>query len=66
MKYQDFSEFPMVLSVEDIADTLSIGRNKAYSLISSGRIRSLRLGNHYRIPREAFIAFLHGETEVAS
>ena len=52
MKYQDFSEFPMVLSVDDIADTLAI--------------RSLRLGNHYRIPREAFIAFLRGEAEMAS
>ncbi len=66
MKYQDFSEFPMVLSVDDIADTLAIGKNKAYGLVSSGRIRSLRLGNHYRIPREAFIAFLRGEAEMAS
>lgn len=57
MKYQDFSEFPMVLSVDDIADTLAIGKNKAYGLVSSGRIRSLRLGNHYRIHKLLKSAF---------
>lgn len=65
MKYTSFDQIPMVLSVEDIADTLEIGRNKAYGLISSGRIRALRLGNHYRVPREAFIDFLNGAIESA-
>lgn len=58
MVYKDFSSMPLVLNVEDIADTLSIGRNKAYGLINSGQLPALKLGNHYRIPREAFITFL--------
>jgi len=66
MKYNNFDQFPLVLSVADIADTLAIGRNKAYTLVSTGQIRALRLGNHYRIPREAFIAFLKGESKAAS
>ncbi|OUQ76170.1 hypothetical protein B5E43_12340 [Flavonifractor sp. An100] len=49
---------PFVLTVGDIADTLAIGRNKAYDLVNSGRIKALKLGNHYRIPRENFISFL--------
>ena len=49
---------PLVLSVTDLADTLSIGRNKAYELVNSGKIGSLRIGNSFRIPRESFIAFL--------
>ena len=58
MKYNRFEDMPMVLNVEDIADSLAIGRNKAYLLVSSGTIKSLKIGNHYRIPREAFIQFL--------
>lgn len=61
MKYIDFEQMPLFLSVDDISDTLAIGRNKAYNLVNSGQIKSLRLGNHYRIPRESFIAFVHGE-----
>ena len=49
---------PLVLSVEDIADTLAIGRNKAYALVNTGTIKALKIGQHYRIPREEFIAFI--------
>lgn len=66
MRYIDFEQMPMVLSVDDIADTLAIGKNKAYHLVNSGQIRALRLGNHYRIPREDFIAFICGGEAAAS
>lgn len=58
MTYTNFESMPLVLSVEDIADTLAIGRNKAYGLINSGTIKALRIGQHYRIPRDEFIRFL--------
>ena len=61
MTYVKYEDMPLVLNVEDIADTLMIGRNKAYNLVNSGKIKALRIGNHYRIPRDAFIAFLKGE-----
>ena len=58
MTYKNFESMPFVLTVGDIADTLAIGRNKAYDLVNSGRIKALKLGNHYRIPRENSISFL--------
>lgn len=63
MVYKDFESMPLVLSVIDIADTLSVGRNKAYELVNSGKIKSLRLGNNFRIPRESFIDFLKQSQE---
>ena len=39
MTYTSFDTMPLVLSVEDIADTLAIGRNKAYSLVNTGIIK---------------------------
>ncbi len=65
MTYTNFETMPMVLGVIDIADTLAIGRNKAYELVSSGAIRSIKIGQHYRIPREVFIEFLKNGVEHA-
>ena len=58
MVYNNFDVMPLVLSVEDIADTLAIGRNKAYSLVNNGTIKALKIGQHYRIPRDEFIEFV--------
>lgn len=63
MNYNNFESMPLVIGVIDIADTLKIGRNKAYELISSGAIKSLKVGNQYRVPRDAFISFIKGESQ---
>lgn len=63
MKYSNFEAMPLVLRVDDIADTLAIGRNKAYGLVNSGEIKALRLGQHFRIPREEFIRFVKAQLE---
>ncbi len=61
MRYFTFQSMPLVLEVRDIADTLQIGRNQAYKLISTGEIKAVKVGNQYRIPRESFIEFLLGD-----
>ena len=58
MVYHNFDSMPLFLSVEDVADTLAIGRNKAYGLVNSGTIKALKIGQHYRVPREEFIDFI--------
>ena len=58
MIYSNFETMPMVIEVSDIADTLNIGRNKAYELINSGAIPALKVGHQYRIPRDSFIKFI--------
>jgi len=58
MVYHNFDSMPLVLSVEDVADTLAIGRNKAYGLVNSGTIKALKIDQHYRVPREEFIDFI--------
>ena len=65
MKYTDFDTMPLFLNVEDIADTLSIGRNKAYALVNTGTIKALKIGQHYRIPREEFIKFVRNSAKSA-
>lgn len=52
---------PDVLTVEQLADVLSIGLNTAYSLVRSGRIASVRVGKQIRISKTALQKFLNSE-----
>jgi len=59
-EYNFLDELPLVLRVEDLIPILDIGRNTAYELIRSGRIRSVKVGRQIRIPRDAVVEFLSG------
>jgi excisionase family DNA binding protein len=58
MRYTDFDQLPVVLSVEDLTEILCIGRNTAYDLVRSGKIKSIRVGNQIRITKSALREFL--------
>lgn len=55
-----WDELPLVLTVEDLMPILDVGRNTAYELVRSGKIRSIKVGNQYRIPRDAVVEFVSG------
>ena len=59
-KYNSIDELPLVLRVEDLMTILDIGRNKAYELVRSGQIRSIKVGRQIRVPRDAVVEFLQG------
>ena len=54
----DYTNLPLILSVDQLAEVLCVGRNTAYDLVRSGQIRSVRVGRQIRIPRDALIDFL--------
>lgn len=41
---------PLLLSVDTAAQLLGIGRSKCYELVTSGALRSVRIGRARRIP----------------
>jgi excisionase family DNA binding protein len=49
---------PLLYTVPQITEMLSIGRTAAYELIKSGRLRSVKIGNSRRIPAVALDEFL--------
>lgn len=53
-----FQEFPDVVSVEDVAKMLGIGRNKAYELVHCKAIKSIRVGRKIKVPKINVIEFL--------
>ena len=56
--YVSYDDIPLIMTVEDLMPILLIGRNTAYELIRSGKIKSIRIGRQIRISRDALIAFL--------
>ena len=59
-KYWSLDDLPVTLRVEELMPILGIGRNIAYELVRSGRLRSIRVGRQVRIPKNALIEFLEG------
>lgn len=49
----DFSLDTALLKVEAVAHELQICRTRAYSLIRSGEIESIKIGASRRVPRKA-------------
>ena len=56
--YHSYDELPLTLRVEDLMPILNIGRNTAYELVRSGKIRSIRIGRQLRIPKDAIQDYL--------
>ncbi len=55
-----FSQFPDIMSVHDLSRALSIGLTKAYKLVNSGEIRSLKVSQGIRIPKAALLEYIFG------
>lgn len=56
IKIDDYSD---ILSVKEVQTILRIGRDAAYSLVSSNKIKSLRIGNQYRIPKQFLFDYIN-------
>lgn len=50
----------LLLTPEDAALVLSIGRSKLYELLTTGALRSVRIGTSRRIPFEELAAYVQG------
>ncbi len=48
-----------ILTVSDVMKILHIGRNKAYELLRSKEIPSIKIGKKYIIPKNMLIDFLY-------
>ena len=59
-----FADYPDIVSVEDLMQMLSIGRNTAYSLLQDGSIISFRIGECYKITKQSVIDFAQGSQAI--
>ena len=54
------ANYPDIMSVNDLRSALGIGRTKAYELIRSGEIRSIKVGKAIRIPKTILLDYVKG------
>ncbi len=47
-----------VLTVDDVAQILHIGKNTVYRLLNTGEIHSRRIGKKYIIPKKCVIDYI--------
>lgn len=47
-----------VLTPRDVIDILDVGKNTAYALLNSGRLRAFRVGRSWRVTTEALEEFM--------
>ena len=57
-EYQMFSEYKDVVSVDDVTKMLHLSRVTVYKLLKAGRIRTLKVGKKYIIPKQSVIDFI--------
>lgn len=62
---QLFESYPDMLTVEQLAQALNIGRSMAYRLVHTGQVRSMRFGTAIRVPKTALLAAVARQNEGA-
>lgn len=53
-----FEEYDDILDIETLMDILSIGRNKAYNLVSSKEIEACKIGKSWKVPKDNVVEFI--------
>lgn len=56
-----FKDYPNIVDTSQLQEMLRVGRNTALSLLGSGEIKSIRIGNKYKIPKVYVIEYLNKE-----
>ena len=54
-----------LITVEELCEELMIGRNAAYSLLASGKLRGFRIGRIWKIPRESINLYIREQCKLA-
>lgn len=53
-----------ILLPEDVQKILQIGRNTVYNYLAEGKIRSMRIGGKYRIPKLYLLQFIYPDIDI--
>jgi len=61
-----FEELPDILTVDETAEFLRLGRSSVYDAIQARVIPALRIGRRILIPKSALLAMLDGQLTAPS
>lgn len=58
MSHKSIDEYPLCLSVDDIAEITDLSRSKAYELCHSEYFPCVRVGRRMIVPKAAFVRWM--------
>lgn len=53
-----FNTYPDVVSIDEIQKMLRIGKNAVYELLKTKKLKSIKVGKKYIVPKKYVIEFL--------
>ena len=57
--YELFSDYPDILSVQQLMELLQIGKVLAYKLIESKKFKAVKIGREYKVLKNSIIDFIN-------
>lgn len=66
MKNQEpvlFADKPDIVTLKEMQEMLGIGKRLAYKLLHSGKIKGVKVGHVYRIPKCRIIEYVMSENQ---
>lgn len=60
-----FNEHNDLVAVEDLCEMLSIGKNAAYKLLSSGQLKAFRYNRVWKIPKRGVIEYIMNQSKLS-
>ena len=57
-----FEQYNDLVTVEELCEMLTIGKNSAYEILASGKIRAFKHNRIWKIPKVAVINYILGES----
>lgn len=58
-----FQNYPDVITTEQVAEMIGVCKSTIYNLLKTQRLRHVRVGRKYVIPKQAVIDFVIGSSE---
>lgn len=59
-----FEQYNDIVTIDEMAEMLCIGKNHAYALLQSKKVKAFRKGRIWRIPRQAIIEYIIQSTGI--
>lgn len=60
-----FEQFDDLVTVDELCEMLSIGKNSAYKLLASGELKSFRYNRVWKIPKQGVIDYVLTQSKLA-
>jgi excisionase family DNA binding protein len=54
-----FEKYPDIVTIQNLMEMLHIGKSSAYSLLQQNKIKHVRVGKKYVIPKQSVVGFVN-------